>query len=339
MSVIESNRIGGERDFCAQAQNISSAPILTTYKKDVDIYYNPIQHYGLTQSDYKLVEQKLVKQRTYLKSHFVYHVLARKRIPLEELVVSANHNSDRYYALIQNRINTLTQEAKDKNLFPVFMTITLPSEYHKMKFNNRTKKLIPNPKYSYITPRESVKVLTKMFAKLRHDRSLKELSRDERIYFRVNEPHKNGTPHTHVLLFLPKERVERVVTAFKRLFNSKANDIQTNINNATAYVMKYINKTLPLSKKANLSEKEKYLNAWYSRHRITRFNSSKTLAPLKLYRLLYEKYTLGQLTKLVHTKKLKIFVPIDDMQKIIEVFDGDELVYRRSDNFIVGSGL
>jgi len=27
--------------------------------------------------------------------------------------------------------------------------------------------------------------------------------------------------------------------------------------------MKYINKTLPLSKKENLSKKDKYLNAWY----------------------------------------------------------------------------
>ena len=119
-----------------------------------------------------------------------------------------------------------------------------------------------------------------MFAKLRQERSLKELTKDERIYFRVNEPHKNGTPHTHILLFVPEHRINRVVTAFKRLFDINANDIQTDIRNATSYVMKYINKTLPLSKKENLTTNDKYLNAWYSKHRIIRFNCSRTLAPL-----------------------------------------------------------
>lgn len=93
--------------------------------------------------------------------------------------------------------------------------------------------MISNSKYNFVTPKDAVKHLTKMFSRLRHDRSLKELSKDERIYFRVNEPHKNGTPHTHVLLFVPKSSIDRVVTAFKRLFDNKANDIQTNIENAT----------------------------------------------------------------------------------------------------------
>ena len=97
--------------------------------------------------------------------------------------------------------------------------------------------------------------------------------------------------------------------------------------------MKYINKTLPLSKQENLSIKEKYLNAWYTKNRITRFNSSRTLAPLRLYRLLHKKYSLGELTKIVKTKRLKIFVSIENMQKIMEVFDNDTLVYKRNENY------
>ncbi|MGB6328906.1 MAG: hypothetical protein WBF48_08250 [Halarcobacter sp.] len=61
--------------------------------------------------------------------------------------------------------------------------------------------------------------------------------------------------------------------------------------------MKYINKTLPLSKKNKLSEQDKYLNAWYSKHKINRFNSSRTLAPISLYRLLFRRYSLIELTK------------------------------------------
>ena len=44
------------------------------------------------------------------------------------------------------------------------MTLTLPSEYHKYKTLQRQglkTKLIPNPKYNGITPKEAVKLLTK----------------------------------------------------------------------------------------------------------------------------------------------------------------------------------
>ena len=219
------------------------------------------------------------------------------------------------------------------------MTLTLPSEFHKMKMDKKTKALIANPKYNHVTPKEAVKHLTKMFSRLRHDRSLKELTKDERIYFRVNEPHKNGTLHTHVLLFVSKSSIDRIVTAFKRLFDNKANDIQINIENATSYIMKYINKTLPLSKKENLSAKDKYLNAWYCKHRIIRFNCSRTLAPLSLYRLLHEKFNLKELTTLVKKKSLAIYVLQTNKNKIMEIFFGDELIYKRSENYTLRNGL
>jgi len=126
-----------------------------------------------------------------------------------------------------------------------------------------------NPKYNGVDPKKAVKVLTKMWAKLRQDRSLKELSKMQRMYYRVNEPHKDGTPHTHILLFIPQERVLRVEKAFKHLFNPKTNKFETEIKSATSYIMKYINKTLPMSKK-QLTLQDEYLNAWYIKHRINR---------------------------------------------------------------------
>lgn len=319
-------------------QTFFSSSSLTTYKKVVDINKNH-KIYGLTQNDYEDVLEKIKKQNCFLEYNYIYDKISSSHIPLKDLVISANHNPNRYHALIQNRINTLTNEAKENNLFPIFMTLTLPSEFHKMKMDKKTKTLIPNPKYNHVTPKEAVKHLTKMFSRLRHDRSLKELSKDERIYFRVNEPHKNGTPHTHILLFVPKSSINRVVTAFKRLFDNRTNDIQTDIKNATSYIMKYINKTLPLSKKENLSTKEKYLNAWYCKHRIVRFNCSKTLAPLSLYRLLHEKFNLKELTTLVKKKSLAIFVLQTNRNKIMEIFFGDELIYQRSENYILKNGL
>lgn len=174
-----------------------------------------------------------------------------------------------------------------------------------------------------------------MFARLRQDRSLKELSKDERIYFRVNEPHKDGTPHTHILLHIPKNRIEKVVKAFNRLFNPKTNKIETNINNSTAYIMKYINKILPLSKQENLSQKDQYMNAWYSKNRIIRFNSSRTLAPLNIYRLLHNRYSLKTLTKSLRENELTVFVSTQNPNKILEILDGDELIYSTNINLHV----
>ena len=327
------------KEVCKRSvQTLSSVSSLTTYKEVVDIHKKH-RIYGLTLYDYKQVQEKIKNQNSFLEFNYIYDKISSSKIALKDLVISANHNPNRYHALIQNRINTLNSEATEKDLKPIFMTLTLPSEYHRYKTNKKTKALEANPKYDYTSPRESVKELTRMFARLRQDRSLKELTKDERIYFRVNEPHKNGTPHTHVLLFIPKHRINKIVTAFKRLFDTKANDIQTDIENATAYVMKYINKTLPLSKKDNLSMKDKYLNAWYSKHRIIRFNCSRTLAPLRLYRLLYQTFNLKELTKLMKSKSLSIFVLPENKEKVMQVFYREELIYERSENFSIRNGL
>ena len=337
-NTITSSANSGEKQTQTEVCVFSHPAIaLTTYKTVVDKLQNhpdfKPKYYGLNLYDYNTVQIKLERQMKFLARSYIYDKLSNNKIPLSTITFSANINPNRYYSEIQNRINTLVTEATNKNLKPIFMTLTLPSQYHKMKYNKKTKKLIPNVKYNNTTPKQSVKELTKMFAKLRHDRSLKELTKNERIYYRVNEPHKDGTPHTHILLYVPKESVDRVVKAFKRLFNTKANDIQTDINNPTAYIMKYINKTLPLSKQDNLSQKDRYLNAWYSKNRIIRFNSSRTLAPLKLYRLLYSRFTLQELTQVVNNKQLQIFVLADDRSKIMEIFDGDEMLYCKADNF------
>ncbi len=342
---------GDEAPHCAECFiNTSAVGTLTNYKEVVDIsenhsFYDELKtvHYGLSKIDLLQIKDKLKKQKGFLNTSFIFDRINKTRFPLSQIVISAYHSPERYYAEIQNRVNTLECIASQRDLKPIFMTLTLPSEFHRYK-TTKNGNLIDNPKFNGTTPKESVKILTKMFAKLRQDRSLKELSKENRIYFRVNEPHKDGTPHTHILMFIPSDRIERVKRAYKRLYDSRANDIQVitdNINNSVAYVMKYINKVLPLSKKKNLSEKEQYLNAWYSKNRVVRFNSSKTLAPLGLYRLLHNKYSMFALTKLVNTKALDIFVTIDK-NKIMEIFDGDEMIYARSDNYnleIIGNNF
>lgn len=298
---------------------------LTIYKKVVD---NPIT-YGLYEDDLEDVVEKLRQQNNFLNFSYIVNDLTGQSFSLKECVVSSNHNPDRYHAEIQNRINTLEREAIEAGLTPVFLTMTLPSEFHEMKMSHG--ELIPNLKYNDMTPKDAVKVLTKQFAKLRQDRSLKELTKAQRMYYRVNEPHKDGTPHTHILLFIPSDRIDRVESAFKRLFNQNGNKFEKNIRSAASYIMKYINKTLPLSKKEQLTETEYYLNAWYIKHRINRFCSSRSTAPMYLYRLVSHRFSLYALTQIRKGDSLKVFARMDN-DKIMEIWDGDELLFMRSEN-------
>jgi len=306
---------------------------LITYKRYVDKH--KVIYYGLSKYDLESVTAKLKLQSDFLKYNYLYDRINKTKIPLSDIVISANHSSNRYYGEIQNRVNTLVKVAQNKSLKPLFITLTLSSEYHQFK-TDKQGTLIPNPKYNGISVRESVKVLTKMFTRLRHDRALKELTKEQRIYFRINEPHKDGTSHTHILLFVPADRVQRVVKAFNRLYFNKSNkiDIVSNgIQDSVNYVMKYINKTLPRSKKDNLSELDKYLNAWYFKNRIIRFNSSRTLAPLSVYRVLYNKYSLLALTKLLKENHFTFYLAIDT-NKVVKIDDEwGETVYSRSDHF------
>lgn len=280
--------------------------------------------YGLSEIDIFHVKKKLQKQDSFLNKNGVKDLSNGNVIPLKKIVFSAYHNPERYYSEIQNRVNTLVEYAKEKNLKPLFMTLTLPSKYHKLKMI-KSGMFIDNPKYEGYLESESKQELTRMFARLRQDRSLKELGKDERVFFRITEPHEDGTPHSHILLFVPNNRVDRVIEAFNRLFckDTKANDIQnitSNINNAVAYIMKYINKTLPLAKKETLTAKEEYLHYWYSAHRITRFNSSNSLAPISIYRKMFDRLTLKALTKVYKQKELEVSQDIDT-KAVLEIKD------------------
>lgn len=323
----EGERTATAFGVCEAATSAEPLP-LTTYKKVVDI----VKTYGLTKNDLAVVREKLRKQSNFLNFSYITNDQTGQSFSLKDCIVSSNHNPQRYYGEIQNRINTLEREAINAGLTPVFLTMTLPSEFHEMK-QGKNGKLVPNPKYNGTTPKEAVKILTKQFAKLRQDRSLKELTKAQRMYYRVNEPHKDGTPHTHILLFIPKDRIDRVEVAFERLFLQVGNKFEKNIKSASSYIMKYINKTLPMSKE-QISESDQYINAWYVKHRVNRFCSSRSMAPMYLYRLLSHRFSLYGLTQVRKGDSLQVLARLED-DKIMEIWDGEELLFMRSENITV----
>src|SRR5271170_1835945 len=83
--------------------------------------------------------------------------------------------------------------AKELGHVAEFVTLTTPSKFHSMLSDGTA-----NPKYGGYSPREAQAWLAKMWARSRAKFKRKSIL----VYgFRIAEPHHDGTPHWHMVLF------------------------------------------------------------------------------------------------------------------------------------------
>lgn len=170
-----------------------------------------------------------------------------------------------------------------------FWTFTTPSRFHAM---TATKSgVIQNSKWVDADPRDGQRWLSLMWSRIRA-----QLGREGiQVYgFRVAEPHHDGTPHWHLLLFmLPGDvrRARRICRrhllsdcgtergAWRRRFTAKA--IQSSKGSATGYIAKYISKNINAAHMGDLASDEapelsladgaQRVNAWASTWGIRQF--------------------------------------------------------------------
>ena len=181
-----------------------------------------------------------------------------------------------------------------------FYTLTAPSKYHAT-----TKAGYRNRKWNGASPSDTQSYLTGLWARIRA-----KLHREEiRIFgIRVAEPHHDGTPHWHMLMFMLPEDVERVRLiirdyaweedryelrsdkAKKARFHAEAIDPEK--GSATGYVAKYISKNIDgyaLDGETDdesgelLKETAPVVSAWAARWHIRQFQFLGG-APVTVYR-------------------------------------------------------
>ncbi|RRS30989.1 MAG: hypothetical protein P794_05060 [Epsilonproteobacteria bacterium (ex Lamellibrachia satsuma)] len=283
-------------------------------------------NYGLTSTDLAAVKLKLSKQKNYLEQNKFLGGDGKEK-SLLDVSYSANL-SKRYYPRILNKVNTFVSHAFEYDLVPVFLTITLDGFFRDFMKGNYSKwrkvrnsylKHIPNndrsgfyldyidkmsnlKKDNALTPKDLYKIIGHQMHRFTKSTTLQKVRKLGYTYsmIRVTESHKNGVPHFHVLVHLPKQFIPALYLEFKKYFpaprdhkvikdrtpqkifddNYETYGFQTEIRNAASYVLKYVLKSF-----VNLIEDKEvdYLQAWYVHNRIPRIITTHTLVSQDVY--------------------------------------------------------
>jgi hypothetical protein len=170
-------------------------------------------------------------------------------LSLEQLAEHSLSNPTLRRGELMARLKGFEKIADELGWCGVFVTVTAPSYFHPQLFHGGI-----NPRYGGASVRDAQRWLCATWARVRS-----QLDRDGVRYFgiRVAEPHHDGTPHWHMLLFVhryERKALTKVIVsgwlkeygtepgAYKKRVTVKA--IDPHKGSATGYLAKYIAKNL-----------------------------------------------------------------------------------------------
>ncbi|MES9818268.1 MAG: replication endonuclease [Candidatus Thiodiazotropha sp.] len=171
-------------------------------------------------------------------------------VKLQDLIDGSPSNPKILRAELMVRCRGFEEYAKKHKFIPLFFTITTPSRFHAAL--NRSGQ--SNPKYNGSTPRDTQDYLRGIWGRTRAKLHRKGI---QAFGFRVAEPHHDGTPHWHLLLFVDPAHKDALIDICKDYamrdcsdekgaaeYRFKVEEIDPNKGSATGYIAKYISKNI-----------------------------------------------------------------------------------------------
>lgn len=229
-------------------------------------------------------EQKK-RNKKYLEQMAIENEETSEQIPLDLQVYKSIANPSIRRIELMTRMRGFEDLADEMNYSGVFITITAPSKYHSVHSKGGFVE-----SWNGNNPRETQAYLCQVWSRIRA-----KLNRENIKFFgfRVAEPHHDGTPHWHILIFMHPKNLN---IAFKTMWIYAMDEdghekgaatnrfeftmIDKKKGSATGYIAKYISKNIDgyaldgeidVETGENLKETSKAVTAWASRWKIRQF--------------------------------------------------------------------
>lgn len=170
-------------------------------------------------------------------------------LPLEQVVGRSLSNPRVRRAEMMVRARGFEEIAANAGDLAVFLTVTAPSRFHRTLRDGR-----PNPRSDGSTPRDAQGFLCLCWQRARAALARKGVE----IYgFRIAEPHHDGTPHWHLLLYVRPGDVEEFCAVIRAYWMAESPDepgaqshrvqiqrLDPRKGTATGYLAKYVSKNI-----------------------------------------------------------------------------------------------
>ncbi|HHH2219325.1 TPA: replication endonuclease [Yersinia enterocolitica] len=192
----------------------------------------------------------------YLKSCQLENIETGERIDLIDKVMASISNPEIRRMELMNTIAFTEKYAAEQKHVGMFLTITTPSKYHPTRVVGKgdNEKVQLNHKWNdeAYSPKDGQRYLCKIWSKMRTAFKDNELS----VYgMRVVEPHHDGTPHWHMMLFCQRRQRQQVIDIMRRYALKEDGDERgaakyrfeckhMNKGGAAGYIAKYIAKNI-----------------------------------------------------------------------------------------------
>ncbi|WP_272656291.1 MULTISPECIES: replication endonuclease [unclassified Providencia] len=210
----------------------------------------------------RAVQAQRLSNMQYLQGMDIQDVETGERFDLFDKVMASVSNPEIRRMELMAQMAGIERVAKERGDIGMFITLTCPSKYHPTKQRKEKNKETGKDDYYAVlnhkwkdeayTPKDGQHYLVKVWSRIRSAFNDNNIN----IYgVRVVEPHHDGTPHWHMLLFVDKaSRAKAIDIMRKRALKEDGNEAgaqkyrfeykHMNRGGAVGYIAKYIAKNI-----------------------------------------------------------------------------------------------